>query len=199
MKILGLNAYHGDASACLLIDGQVVSATEEERIRRIKHWAGFPSEAIKFCLEDAGLTLKDIDVITISRDPYANFSLKVLSALKNRLSLGNIKDRVSNIRKASNIEDEFRLHFSDQFSSMKAKFVNVEHHRSHLASAFFVSPFEESAVLSIDGFGDFSSVMTSYGKGNQLTVLDKVNYPHSLGVFYTAFTQYLGFPHYGDE
>ena len=199
MKILGLNAYHGDASACLLIDGQVVSATEEERIRRIKHWAGFPSEAIKFCLEDAGLTLHDIDVITISRDPYANFSLKVLSALKNRLSLGNIKDRVSNIRKASNIEDEFRIHFPEQFSKMKAKFVNVEHHRSHLASAFFVSPFEESAVLSIDGFGDFSSVMTSYGKGNQLTVLDKVNYPHSLGVFYTAFTQYLGFPHYGDE
>ncbi len=199
MKILGLNAYHGDASACLLIDGQVVSATEEERIRRIKHWAGFPSEAIKFCLEDAGLTLKDIDVITISRDPYANFGLKVISALKNRLSIGNIKDRVSNIRKAGNIEDEFRLHFPDQFSSMKAKFVNVEHHRSHLASAFFVSPFEESAVLSIDGFGDFSSVMTSYGKGNQLTVLDKVNYPHSLGVFYTAFTQYLGFPHYGDE
>lgn len=199
MKILGLNAYHGDASACLLIDGQVVSATEEERIRRIKHWAGFPSEAIKFCLEDAGLTLQDIDVITISRDPYANFSLKVLSALKNRLSLGNIKDRVSNIRKTSNIEDEFRIHFPEQFSKMKAKFVNVEHHRSHLASAFFVSPFEESAVLSIDGFGDFSSVMTSYGKGNQLTVFDKVNYPHSLGVFYTAFTQYLGFPHYGDE
>ena len=125
--------------------------------------------------------------------------MKVLSALKNRLSLGNIKDRVSNIRKASNIEDEFRIHFPEQFSKMKAKFVNVEHHRSHLASAFFVSPFEESAVLSIDGFGDFSSVMTSYGKGNQLTVLDKVNYPHSLGVFYTAFTQYLGFPHYGDE
>lgn len=199
MKILGLNAYHGDASACLLVDGQVVSATEEERIRRIKHWAGFPSEAIKFCLEDAGLTLQDIDVVTISRDPYANFSLKVLSALKNRLSFGNIKDRVSNIRKASNIEDEFRLNFPDQFSKMKAKFVNVEHHRSHLASAFFVSPFEESAVLSIDGFGDFSSVMTSFGKGNQLTVLDKVNYPHSLGVFYTAFTQYLGFPHYGDE
>jgi carbamoyltransferase len=199
MKILGLNAYHGDASACLLVDGQVVSATEEERIRRIKHWAGFPSEAIKFCLEDAGLTLQDIDVVTISRDPYANFGLKVITALKNRLSIGNIKDRVSNIRKASNLEDEFRLHFPDQFSKMNAKFVNVEHHRSHLASAFFVSPFEESAVLSIDGFGDFSSVMTSYGKGNQLTVLDKVNYPHSLGVFYTAFTQYLGFPHYGDE
>lgn len=199
MKILGLNAYHGDASACLLVDGQVISATEEERIRRIKHWAGFPSKAIEFCLQDAGLTLKDIDVITISRDPKANFSLKVVNAIKNRLSLGNIKDRVSNLRKAMNIEEEFKVHFPEQFASMKAKFVNVEHHRSHLASAFFVSPFEESAILSIDGFGDFSSLMSAHGRGNSFEVIDKVNYPHSMGVFYTAFTQYLGFPHYGDE
>jgi carbamoyltransferase len=199
MKILGLNAYHGDASACLLIDGQVIVATEEERIRRIKHWAGFPSRAIEFCLSDAGLKLSDIDVITISRDPYANFGLKVFNAIKNRLSASNIKDRVTNLRKAINLEDEFRVHFPEQFSSMKAKFVNVEHHRSHLASAFFVSPFEESAILSIDGFGDFSSLMTAYGKGSHMNVMDKVNYPHSIGVFYTAFTQYLGFPHYGDE
>ena len=199
MKILGLNAYHGDASACILVDGHVVVATEEERIRRIKHWAGFPSKAIEFCLADAGLTLADIDVVTISRDPYANFSLKVFNAIKNRLSFSNIKDRMSNLKKAVNLEDEFRIHFPEQFSAMKAKLVNVEHHRSHLASAFFVSPFEESAVLSIDGFGDFSSLMTAYGKGSHLNVMNKVNYPHSIGVFYTAFTQYLGFPHYGDE
>ena len=157
MKILGLNAYHGDASACILVDGHVVVATEEERIRRIKHWAGFPSKAIEFCLADAGLTLADIDVVTISRDPYANFSLKVFNAIKNRLSFSNIKDRMSNLKKAVNLEDEFRIHFPEQFSAMKAKFVNVEHHRSHLASAFFVSPFEESAVLPLDGFGDLSS------------------------------------------
>ncbi len=199
MKILGLNAYHGDASACLLVDGQIISATEEERIRRLKHWAGFPSEAIKFCLEDAGLKLSDIDAITISRDPYANFGLKVLHALKNRLSLSNIKDRVNNLQKAMNLQEEFALHFNTDFKNFKGKIVNVEHHRSHLASAYFVSPFSESAILSIDGFGDFSSVMSAYGKGNQFQVLDQVNYPHSLGVFYTAFTQYLGFPHYGDE
>ncbi len=199
MKILGLNAYHGDASACLLIDGQIISATEEERIRRLKHWAGFPSEAIKFCLTDAGLSLADIDIITISRDPYANIGLKALQAIKNRLSVSNIKDRVQNLRKAMNLQDEFQKHFPEDYPKMKAKIVNVEHHRSHLASAFFVSPYEESAILSIDGFGDFSSLMTATGKGNQFSVLNKVNYPHSMGVFYTAFTQYLGFPHYGDE
>lgn len=199
MKILGLNAYHGDASACLFIDGQIISATEEERIRRIKHWAGFPSEAIKFCLSDADLTLEDIDVITISRDPYANFGLKVINALKNRLSAANIKDRVQNLRKATNLQEEFKLNFPEFANGIKAKFVNVEHHHAHLASAFFVSPYSDSAILSIDGFGDFSSLMSAIGSGSKFKIIDKVNYPHSIGVFYTAFTQYLGFPHYGDE
>ncbi len=199
MKILGLYAYHGDASACLLIDGQIISATEEERIRRIKHWAGFPSEAIKFCLNDAGLKLSDIDAITISRDPYANFGLKVFNALKNRLSISNIKDRLNNLQKAMNIEEELALNFPQEYKYFKGKIINVEHHRSHLASAFFVSPFDEAAILSIDGFGDFSSMMSAYGKANSFNVKQQVNYPHSIGVFYTAFTQYLGFPHYGDE
>jgi carbamoyltransferase len=199
MKILGLNAYHGDASACLLIDGQIISATEEERIRRIKHWAGFPSESIKFCLHDAGLKLSDIDVITISRDPFANFGLKILQAFKNRLSINNIKDRLRNLQKAMNIHEELACNFPQEFKSFKGKIINVEHHRSHLASAFLVSPFEESAILSIDGFGDFSSMMSAYGKSNRFDVRQQVNYPHSIGIFYTAFTQYLGFPHYGDE
>ncbi len=199
MKILGLNAYHGDASACLLIDGQIISATEEERIRRIKHWAGFPSESIKFCLHDAGLKLSDIDVITISRDPFANFGLKTLQAFKNRLSINNIKDRLRNLQKAMNIHEELACNFPQEFKSFKGKIINVEHHRSHLASAFLVSPFEESAILSIDGFGDFSSMMSAYGKSNRFDVRQQVNYPHSIGIFYTAFTQYLGFPHYGDE
>lgn len=199
MKILGLNAYHGDASACLLIDGQIISAIEEERIRRIKHWAGFPSESIKFCLHDAGLKLSDIDVITISRDPFANFGLKILQAFKNRLSINNIKDRLRNLQKAMNIHEELACNFPQEFKSFKGKIINVEHHRSHLASAFLVSPFEESAILSIDGFGDFSSMMSAYGKSNRFDVRQQVNYPHSIGIFYTAFTQYLGFPHYGDE
>lgn len=199
MYILGINAYHGDSSACLLKDGVVICASEEERFRRIKHWAGFPSMAIQFCLDDAKITLADIDYISISRDPYANIFLKGLNALKNRLSFENIKDRLGNLRKAASIQDEFKSHFPDQANSLRAKFINVEHHRAHLASAFFVSPFDEAAVVSIDGFGDFSSVMTAHGKSNKFDVINKVNYPHSLGIFYTTFTQYLGFPHYGDE
>lgn len=199
MYILGINAYHGDSSACLIKDGEIINASEEERFRRIKHWAGFPIEAINFCLKDANISITDLDYIAISRDPYANFFPKVFNAISNRLNFHNIKDRVSNLKKAASIKDEFKIHFPKEFQNIKAKFINVEHHRSHLASAFFVSPFEESAIVSIDGFGDFSSMMMAHGKNNQFNVIDKVNYPHSLGVFYTTFTQFLGFPHYGDE
>ena len=108
-------------------------------------------------------------------------------------------NRAQNLRKASSIEHEIRQHFNLANQSLKAKVVNVEHHRSHLASAFFASSFHESAILSIDGFGDFSSTMLAIGKGNQIEVLDTVSYPHSLGLFYTTLTQFLGFPHYGDE
>ncbi len=197
MYILGLNAYHGDASACIFKDDMLIAASEEERFRRIKHWAGFPSEAIKFCLAEAKINLEEVDFVTLSRDPYANITLKAIQAIKNRLSFSNIKDRVVNLKKAASLENEFTIHFPN--SKLNAKIINVEHHRSHLASAFFVSPFSESALLSIDGFGDFSSMMTGVGKANQFKVLQEVNYPHSAGLFYTSITQYLGFPHYGDE
>lgn len=199
MYILGLNAYHGDSSACIYKDGTIIAASEEERFRRIKHWAGFPTMAIEFCLNEAGITILDVDYIAVSRDPKANFFKKIITAFKNRLSLKNIINRAKNLKKASSIEEEINQHFNLSAGSLKAKIINVEHHRSHLASAFFASPFEEAAILSIDGFGDFSSTMIAKGKGNQIAVLDTVSYPHSLGVFYTTLTQFLGFPNYGDE
>lgn len=199
MYILGINAYHGDSSACIYKDGQLIAASEEERFRRIKHWAGFPIEAIRFCLREAEISIEEVDHIAISRDPKANLGKKALTALKNRLNLSNIINRVKNLKKAASIEEEFIEHFNLKADELKAKFHNVEHHRSHLASAFFASPFEESALLSIDGFGDFTSTMTGLGKGNKIEVLETVSYPHSVGVFYTTFTQWLGFPHYGDE
>lgn len=199
MYILGVNAYHGDSSACIYKDGQLIAASEEERFRRIKHWAGFPIEAIRFCLQEAEIGIEEVDHIAISRDPKANLGKKALTALKNRLNLSNIINRVKNLKKAASIEEEFIEHFNLKAGELKAKFHNVEHHRSHLASAFFASPFEESALLSIDGFGDFTSTMTGIGKGNKIEVLETVSYPHSIGVFYTTFTQWLGFPHYGDE
>lgn len=199
MYILGINAYHADASACIYHNDQLIAAAEEERFRRIKHWAGFPTIAIEFCLKEAGITISEVDYIGISRDPKANFSKKVFTALKNRLSVSNMLNRAKNLKKAASIEDEIIHHFKIEKSALKAQIINVEHHRSHLASAFFASDFEEAAILSIDGFGDYSSTMIATGKGNEIKVLDTVSYPHSAGVFYTTFTQYLGFPHYGDE
>lgn len=199
MYILGINAYHADASACIYHDDELIAATEEERFRRIKHWAGFPTEAIQFCLKEAGIDIQQVDYIAISRDPKANFGKKVFTALKNRLSIGNMINRAKNLKKAASIEDEICSFFKIEKGTLKAEIINVEHHRSHLASAFFASPYENAAILSIDGFGDYSSTMIGTGKGNQITVLDTVSYPHSVGVFYTTFTQYLGFPHYGDE
>ena len=199
MYILGINAYHGDSSACLLKDGIVVCATEEERIRRIKHWAGFPSQAIKFCLEDEGISIEQVNYITISRDPKSNFYKKILHALRYSMSISVIWDRLGNSKKVSSVKQELANLFHLPISSIKAEVHNIEHHRSHIASSFFASPFKESAILSIDGFGDFTSTMTAVGSGNKFKVLKEVNYPHSLGVFYTAVTQFLGFPNYGDE
>jgi carbamoyltransferase len=199
MYILGINAYHGDSSACLLKDGVVVCATEEERFRRIKHWAGFPSEAIKFCLEDEDISIEQVDHITISRDPKANFYKKVLFSLKYKISIATIWDRLKNSKKVSSVKGELATIFEVPESAIKAKLHNIEHHRSHIASSFFAARFEKSAILSIDSFGDFTSTMSAVGSGSKFEVMDTVNYPHSLGVFYTTVTQFLGFPNYGDE
>jgi carbamoyltransferase len=201
MYLLGLNAYHADSSAAIFKDGVLIAATEEERFRRVKHWAGFPSMAIEFCLREAGISLHEVDHIAIGRDPYAKLAKKIFFLLKNPGGgIRAVQDRLSNAKKVSSLEAEFKLLDSSAAGkAIKSKIHQVEHHRSHLASAFFASPFEESAILSIDGSGDFTTTMTAIGKGNQITVLDSVDFPHSVGLFYTAFTQLLGFPHYGDE
>ncbi|MAU37362.1 MAG: carbamoyltransferase [Flavobacteriales bacterium] len=199
MYILGINAYHGDSSACLLKDGVVVCAIEEERILRIKHWAGFPSKAIQFCLEDAGITIQDVDHITISRDLKANFYKKIFYTFYNRTNLSAIWARLKNFRKVNAIKSDLANLFKISEFDIKADIHNIEHHRSHISSSFFASSFKKSAILSIDGFGDFTSTMTAFGNDNKLNILKEVNYPHSLGLFYTAVTQFLGFSNYGDE
>lgn len=199
MYTLGLNAYHGDSSACIFHHNELLVATEEERIRRIKHWAGLPTEAVKFCLEEAGITLAQVDVIAISRDPKAKFWEKAGYALRKGVKLRSILDRAKNSLNVGGFKKELAEALGFQESELKAEVVYVEHHRSHLASAYFVSPFAEAALLSIDGMGDFSSTMRGYSKNGKIEIIDSVSYPHSLGIFYTAFTQWLGFPHYGDE
>lgn len=199
MYILGINAFHGDSSACLLKDGKILYAIEEERIRRIKHWAGFPNESIKFCLDEEGLKLDEIDYITISRDPYAKVYKRVLHLAKNQVSFDALRERISFRRKVYSIKKDLSSYFGVPVSELSSKIINIEHHRSHLASTFFASPFKEAALLSIDGSGDFTTTMLGVGIDNKIQVLDSVDYPHSLGIFYTAFTQYLGFNKYGDE
>ena len=201
MYILGINAYHADSSAAIFKDGELIAATEEERFRRVKHWAGFPSMAIEFCLREAGIGLSQLDHIAIGRDPMAKLDRKLLYLLKNPGGGWNaVKDRLGNAKKVSSLEDEFfKLGGVMDKAALKKKIVHVEHHRSHLASAFFASPFEEAALLSIDGSGDFTTTMMGVGKGSHISILDSIDFPHSIGIFYTAFTQLLGFPHYGDE
>jgi len=200
MIILGLNAYHADSSAAIFKDGTLLAATEEERFRRIKHWAGFPSLAVKFCLEEAGIRLEDVDHICIGRDPRAKLFRKLGYVAKNIFKRNTLlSDRIKNSKSITSLEQEFAAISGMSPATIKTKIINVEHHRSHLASAFFASPFEESAILSIDGSGDFTTTMIAIGRGNQIEVLDSKDFPVSAGLFYSAFTQYLGFPHYGDE
>ena len=190
--ILGLNAYHGDAAAALVVDGELVAAAEEERFTRINHVAGFPTRAAAWCLEYAGLGVGDLDHVAVSRDPRANIGQKLMRTVRGGASARYLKDRLQNAAKVRDVG-------SPLGPDLRAKVHNVEHHHAHVASAFFVSPFEEAAILSLDGFGDFASGMTALGRGNSYDVLERVLFPHSLGIYYTAFSQWLGFPDYGDE
>ncbi|MEK6302295.1 MAG: carbamoyltransferase C-terminal domain-containing protein [Acidobacteriota bacterium] len=218
MHILGINAYHGDASAAIIKDGSLVAAVEEERFNRVKHCAGFPAESIRYCLKAAGVSIEEVEHIGISRDPSAHLHKKVLFAATRAVKglskfdrakaprepgergfVAAVTERLANAAKVRDLKDDLAAALGVPKSKLAAQFHNVEHHRAHLASAFFVSPFDHAALLSIDGFGDFISTMWAEGRGNSIEVLGQVEYPHSAGIVYTATTQFLGFPHYGDE
>src|SRR2546422_594531 len=196
MNILGINAYHANSSAALVCDGQLVSAVEEERFNRVKYAAGFPTHAIRHCLAEAGMTIGEIEHIAIPRDPWARVGTKLVYAVRMpRFAL----DRFRALRRFTGIHEELARAFDVAPEAIRAQYHRVEHHLAHLASAFFVSPFDQAAVLSADGLGDFASTMWATGEGNRLRVHGAVAFPHSLGMYYTAITQYLGFWKFGDE
>jgi carbamoyltransferase len=199
MIILGLNAYHGDSSACIVVDGQLVAAVEEERFTRVKHWAGLPALSVQYCLNEAGASLQDVNHIAVNRDPKANFLKKAVFAFAKRPSFGLVRNRLKNAGKVIDLKAALCSALSAESSSLKAVVHNVEHHIAHLGSAFFVSPFDEAATVSVDGFGDFIGAMWGAAEGNRIKVKHRTFFPHSLGLFYLAFTQYLGFMTYGDE
>lgn len=197
MRILGINAYHGDAAAAIVVDGRLVAAAAEERFNRVKHCAGFPKLAIAYCLREAGVPLEKLDHVAVSSDPRANLPLKLWRSLRRAwhprawrsarrlVSMGNLRGEFVEVA-PSGLPPRVPIH-------------RIEHHFSHAASAFFVSPFARAAILTLDGFGDFSSGFLGCGEGNRIHEIGRIRFPHSLGVYYTALTQYLGFPWYGDE
>jgi predicted NodU family carbamoyl transferase len=195
-SILGLNAYHADSAACLLVDGKLVAAAEEERFRRVKHWAGLPTKAIDYCLSEARLNLSEVDHIAINRKPGINNLRRLAFVATQWPSPKLVMEKIKNIRSAVSTKETLEQTYKVE---LKAQFHQVEHHLAHLASAFLVSDFAEAACLSVDGFGDFASTAFGFGSGQELTISKRIYFPHSLGIFYSALTQYLGFPHYGDE
>ena len=197
MIILGLNAFHADSAAAILRDGKLVAAAEEERFRREKHWAGFPSQAIAYCLAEAGVGLGDVDHLALNQDSGAHFWRKVAHVLRRRPDPAFVLQRLRIRRARKGIFE----HLAEAFpgSQFHGRVHAVEHHKAHLFSAFHMSPFETAAVVSVDGFGDFSSAAWGQGAGSRLAIDGRVYFPHSLGIFYQAVTQYLGFWNYGDE
>ena len=197
MTILGINAYHGDSSAAIIRDGQLVAAVEEERFRRIKHWAGLPTEAIKFCLKEAGLRFGDLEHVAINLNPKVNHLRRLLFILQRRPDIRLIFERLRKLKKARSVHQSLADAFPGE--PMRAQVHHIEHHLAHIASSYLCSPFQDAVNLSVDGFGDFASAAWGPGENGRMKIDGRVYFPHSLGMFYSALTQHLGFPHFGDE
>jgi carbamoyltransferase len=196
MNILGINAYHGNASAAIVCDGRLVAAVEEERFNRVKYAAGFPSQAIAYCLKEAGLKLEEVEHIAVPRNPYARLGTKLWYAIRMP---SFTRERAKVLARFTGIREALADAFEMDAAKISGQFHRIEHHQAHLASTLFVSPFEQAALLSADGLGDFASTMWGVGRGNRMEIEDAIAFPHSLGLYYTAVTQYLGFLKFGDE
>jgi carbamoyltransferase len=200
IHILGLNTFHADASAVLLRDGELIAAVAEERLNRVKHFAGFPARAVREVLSIGGIGIEEVDHVGINKDNKANLLAKLGFALTN---LGRItrlaRQRLEYRAKAYSAPRLICEALDVPPDALRARVHNVEHHLSHAASCFLVSGFDRAAIFSVDGFGDFASTLTAVGEHNNLKVLDRVLFPHSLGILYTMVCQFIGYGSYGDE
>lgn len=199
MLILGVNAMHADASAALMADGKLLYAAEEERFSREKHASGLPVQAMRWVLQEAGVEPLELDHLALSKSPHAHRARRAVHGLTHALRTRKLPgDRLAARGRFLSIGEEVRDAFDGPFAERLGTHY-VEHHPAHMASAFFASGLDEAAVCSIDGMGDFVSMAWGTGRGTSFEVDRRVFFPHSLGIFYTAVTQLLGFPHYGDE
>jgi carbamoyltransferase len=198
MNILGLSAYYHDSSACILIDGEIIAAVQEERFTRIKHDSSFPSKSIQYCIKEAGIDCENIDYVVFYEKPFLKFErlLETYLAFAPR----GFKSFTSSLPvwvkeklfQKSSIINELNMALGTQ-DDWKNKLLFSEHHLSHAASAFYPSPFEEAAILTMDGVGEWTTTSLAIGKLNSVEVLKEIHFPHSLGLLYSAFTYYTGF------
>ena len=197
MKIvLGLNAFHADTSACLIMNGKIVAALEEERINRKKHSSDFPLNAINECLKIGNISFKDITDISINSDPTKNLHIKFIHFLKN-LEIKKINNLFLNrLRNKTNLRKILNKNFE---LNDNLKINNIEHHLAHISSSFYASGFDKAIGLSIDGSGDFSSLTIAECHLDKIIIKKRVYFPNSLGLFYQGMTQLIGFNNYGDE
>jgi carbamoyltransferase len=198
MYILGISAFYHDSAACLLNDGKIVAAAQEERFTRKKHDAGFPTHAIQYCLKEAGIAAKDIDNVVFYEKPFVKFERLLETYLafapKGFTSFAKampvwIKDKL--FQKSALIKELKST--LDESVDWRERLLFSEHHLSHAASAYYPSPFESAAVLTLDGVGEWTTTSLAIGKGSDLQVVKEIHFPHSLGLLYSAFTYYTGF------
>ena len=184
--ILGLNAYHADASAALLCDGRLVAAVEEERLRRVKHWAGLPTRAAVACLAVAGVEARDLDAIAVNRHGGGARAAKLGFVLRDPAALARLPGRLANRRAFAGAGVEIARCLGAD--AARVRHVAVGHHEAHLASALHTAAEPPGAVVSVDGFGDFLSTQTARVDGDRLAPTGRVTFPHSLGLLYQAVT-----------
>ncbi|HZP18329.1 MAG TPA: carbamoyltransferase C-terminal domain-containing protein [Terriglobales bacterium] len=199
MLILGLNMFHADASAAIVQDGKVLFAIAEERLNRVKHYAGFPTLAIQACLNAAGAKISDIDHVAVGQDSDANLAEKVRYAIANPARLLNFIRLRRRKQEMREVRELIARHLECDPQSMRFQEHHLEHHIAHIASAYYCSPWERAAGFSYDGSGDFVSTMMARCQGNSIQVLDRIFLPHSLGSFYTMICEFIGYRKYGDE
>ncbi len=197
--ILGINAYHASASAALVIDGRVIAALPEERLNRVKYFGGFPAQSIAACLRIGGVSIKDVDYVAFGRDSSANLSKKLQYVLKHASHLPNFIKMRAKKKPLADMRDVLAAQFDVGAGDLKFKQANVEHHLAHTASAYFPTNWDRAAGITIDGSGDFVTVMMSECVGNQINVKHRIFVPHSLGTFYSMVCRFIGFTGYGDE
>src|SRR5947208_6639737 len=199
MLILGLNMFHADASAAIVQDGKVLFAIAEERLNRVKHYAGFPVLAIQSCLDAAGAKIRDIDHVAIGQDSDANLSEKIRYAFANPAKLLNFVRLRRRKQEMRDIRELIAKHLEAGADEFRFKVHHLEHHIAHIASAYYCSHWDRAAGFSYDGSGDFVSTMLARCQGSDINVLDRVFLPHSLGSFYTMICQFIGYNKYGEE